>query len=64
MNTKSPSVSILYGEYCYCGMPLYMLGNRKFCQRHGTDIQKTTMETLRGRYSGKSHTPYGGYEGR
>lgn len=36
--------------------------NWKICPRHGKDIQEKPTITKRGKFSGASKRPYGGYE--
>ena len=51
-------------NWCYCGRPLLTKMGITFCEVHGKDYNEKTKPKKIGRYSGKSKTPYGGYESR
>ena len=53
---------MLDGQFCHCGLPAnHKVGDTYLCYRHKAPPSKNGN---RGRFSGKSKTPFGRYEDR
>jgi hypothetical protein len=55
---------MLDGQFCHCGLPaIKKIGDTYLCYRHNAVSPSFDRRGVRkGRFSGKSQTPFGGYE--
>jgi len=51
------NLQILYGQFCDCGLPLYLDGTKIICKRHKENIKREPKITRDKEIHGKSNSP-------